>query len=239
MKNRFYIGDGCDAVGKSTQLNLLANHLRELGYNVMSTRALGGDGKDYIQNEFRKLLLSPEFPADRTADEERIFSLTDLFNVEQIEDFLAKDPRNVVVQDRGFLSHIAYFAAKKHSDFTIARVHNDLFRAYATVARRFGLVSINLLAEDGEMAMERVKSRGGQITPRLENVQMQNAVLEQLRQGPELIQRFPVLRDAENLKNIFLTVTRKDSIQDVQQIIAGALMTEDVYPVPYQVEQGQ
>jgi hypothetical protein len=63
-----------------------------------------------------------------------LFSVADLINMERMEEFLAEDPKNIVLCDRGFVSHIAYYAAKDYPSSVIQEVHEKLFRAYARIA---------------------------------------------------------------------------------------------------------
>jgi len=217
--SRVIIFEGGDGAGKTTQLTKFAVHLESLGYRVKKTRGLGGDGTDPIQLSIRQLLLSPEFPADRTLDEERLFSLGDLINAEAMERFLKEDSKNVVLWDRGYITHIAYFAAKKFHSSLINEVHEKLFQKYSDLAYAHGLLNLLFLPEDERMAMERVTSRGAATTPRLENLPFQKAVLEVMNQNySDFIRPYPDLNFSSIYTEVF-HVTRKDDIAAVSKMV--------------------
>ncbi|MBO8138225.1 MAG: dTMP kinase [Desulfotomaculum sp.] len=57
MAGKFIVFEGIDGSGKTTQLNLLKEYLRQKGYKVISTREPGGTP---VSEEVRNILLSPE-----------------------------------------------------------------------------------------------------------------------------------------------------------------------------------
>jgi thymidylate kinase len=221
MKTRIICFDGSDAVGKTTQIQYLGNLLADRGIQVKNTRALGGDGSCYFQTQIRKLLLANECPADQTAKEERMFSVSDLFNVKDSMDWLVQNREGVVVQDRGFVSHIVYYMAKGFHPFHVRETHKELFEMYARAADHFGILNIVLVPQDAKMVMERVKSRGGLITTRLENETLQNAVIQQLQEGEHIFDPYPELQ-VLGLQNVFITVKREDSIPVVFERVRKA-----------------
>src|SRR5271166_4999231 len=145
---RFIAFDGADGVGKTTQMLALAETLKAKGYNVRVTKALGGDGKDFVQNELRKLLLSPEFPSNDTESEERLFAISDLRNLKQNYEFLAQDSNNIVIQDRGMPSHISYCLAKNVTPASLVEYHGKLYDAYTELAWTYGGLNLILVPED-------------------------------------------------------------------------------------------
>jgi thymidylate kinase len=235
IKNRYIIFDGADGVGKTTQLNLLAAVIEQRGATVLKTRAVGGTGMDYIQNELRRLLLNPAFPSTETADEEALFSIADNRNVTQMRTFLDLNDNGVVVQDRGYVSHIAYFAAKGHDEAEIEDTHSRLFNNYSLIANEAGIINVVLVPENAAMALERVKSRGLPVIARLENQDMQTAVIKELEKGSELVEPYGLGgEDAEGfgINNIFITVGPNDSIEAVHQKVMAA-----VAPLLFETEQ--
>ena len=58
MTGTFITVEGPDGAGKTTQLQLLADHLKAEGYEIVMTREPGGTR---IGNEIRSLILNPDF----------------------------------------------------------------------------------------------------------------------------------------------------------------------------------
>jgi hypothetical protein len=63
------------------------------------------------------------------------------------------------------------------SDKDIFKVHEKTLGLYDQVAQKYGLFHLVMLPEDERLAMERVQSRGEQVTPRLENLETQRKVI--------------------------------------------------------------
>lgn len=229
---RFIAFDGADGVGKSTQMLLLAETLKAKGYNVRITKALGGDGKDFVQNELRKLLLSPEFPSNDTESEERLFAISDLRNLKQNYEFLAQDQNNIVIQDRGMPSHISYCLAKGVTSANLVDYHGKLYEAYTEIAWTYGGLNIILVPEDEKLAMDRVHARGIPVVKRLENLDMQRGVITAMQKfDPTNEKAYDVLQydTKEDFQNIVLTVTREETIEAVTSKIATALKQNGIF----------
>jgi dTMP kinase len=175
---RHIVFDGCDGVGKTTQLNLLAELLKSKGKNVMVTKALGGNGSDFVQNQLRAILLSPHFPSDDNASEEILFAVADSRNLKFVEEFLSASPNNYVVQDRGMASHAVYCAAKNMTTQDIVSYHDKLYKQYINISEKYGSLNIILIPEKADLSLKRIKSRGESVVSRLENLEMQQRVSE-------------------------------------------------------------
>lgn len=63
MKGLFITFEGIDGAGKSTQLKLTAQALRELGYEVVESREPGGTS---LAEKVRELVLDPSLPLNTT-----------------------------------------------------------------------------------------------------------------------------------------------------------------------------
>ncbi len=105
MKSGFFILEGVEAAGKTTQLRLIGSALGDLGYDVLASREPGGTA---IGERIRAVLLDP-------GNEGTIQPLTSmlLFNAsrrqwmhEVVEPALAAG--KIVIGDRSFLSTMAY-----------------------------------------------------------------------------------------------------------------------------------
>jgi thymidylate kinase len=217
-KTRYIVFDGADGTGKTTQLKLLGKLLEEKYLmKVHYSRLLGGDGKDWVQNQIRKLLLDPEFPGDSVNDEEELFGVTDRRGIMISRSKLAANSADIVLQDRGWPSHVCYAAAKDMTENQIHRVHSETKNAYHGLAMDYDLIHVVMVPEDERMAMERVKGRGEQVTPRLENLETQRRVIEALRGYPE--GPFSLHMG----EAILLTVTRGQGISEVHSNVLAAL----------------
>jgi dTMP kinase len=59
MSGVFITFEGCEGCGKSTQMPLLANHLRGLGFDVITLREPGGVSAGDVGDRIRSVLLDP------------------------------------------------------------------------------------------------------------------------------------------------------------------------------------
>jgi thymidylate kinase len=209
MKPRFIVVDGADGCGKTTFINRLQNLLESKGEKVYRTKGLGGDGKDFVQNEIRKLLLSPEFPEDETVVEEELFSLSDRKNLKRVRAALESDEYSIALQDRGKYVHCTYAQAKGMAPEQAEEIHEQLLEDYDDIADDFGALYIVMVPEDEALAMERVKARGEAITPRLENLEMQKNVIAEFNELRDEVS------DSKDERFIFITVYRNESRDDV------------------------
>jgi dTMP kinase len=100
----FVTFEGPEGCGKTTQQSLLADHLRQQGYNVVTTREPGGTA---ISDKVRDILLDPANTEMRASSEFLLFSAARAQHVEQIIlPHLAQD--GVVLCDRFADSSLAY-----------------------------------------------------------------------------------------------------------------------------------
>lgn len=98
---KFITFEGIEGCGKTTQLKLLANHLRRKGYSVCETREPGGT---LIGDQIRKILLNPE--------NKNICGIAELFLYEAcraqiIAEVISKN-KDIILCDRFIDSTIAY-----------------------------------------------------------------------------------------------------------------------------------
>ena len=102
-KGLFITFEGCDGMGKSTQVGLVAEILRKLGYNVLTSREPGGTS---LAETVRSIVLNPDLPLNNVTQ-------TLLFlaaRSEHVEKVLrpAKESGKIVLCDRFSDSTIAY-----------------------------------------------------------------------------------------------------------------------------------
>lgn len=105
MKSGFFILEGCEAAGKTTQLKLIEKALTECGYNVLTTHEPGGT---VIGESIRTILLDPAH-----AGTIQPFTNLLLFNASRhqwMKEIVmpALAAGKIVIGDRSFLSTMVY-----------------------------------------------------------------------------------------------------------------------------------
>ncbi len=118
MASGYFVLEGCDAAGKSTQIRLLAALLEARGYAVTVVREPGGTR---LGDRIRAMLLARD-------DDERVEPFTSLllFNASRcqlIEGIVKPALREgrIVLSDRSFISTLAYQACAEGVDPLFAR----------------------------------------------------------------------------------------------------------------------
>lgn len=131
MRKGFFITfEGPDGCGKSTQVKLLAEHCRNLGYTVRLTREPGGPS---ISEKIRALLLDPENKEMCARAEALLYAASRAQHVEQTIRPAVEDGE-VVICDRFMDSSIAYQAFGRElgddvriiNEFAVAGMQPDL-----------------------------------------------------------------------------------------------------------------
>ena len=98
--------DGADAVGKTTQTNLLAAKLQAIGYRTWKTKEPGGPNP--LSQSIRQILLNPETTISPSSS--LLLFLADRFqNGLEVQEKL--DQGYVVISDRSAFSSFVYHAA--------------------------------------------------------------------------------------------------------------------------------
>jgi len=208
--------DGCDAVGKTTQLNELKKEIKLKGFNIYETRLLGGDKNCEYQNAFRTILLHDKFPKDSVELEEMMFAETDLAGIKDVFEHLNKDSNIFCTKDRALASHVVYALAKGMSIDQVAKVHHEVIRQEQLLNREFGSVHIILIPDSVEWLMKRLQNRfvneGVEIVERLESVAVQERVVAGLKM-------FKDMQFANGLNIEIIEIAEKDTILDVKSKI--------------------
>lgn len=104
MKGIFITFEGPDGSGKSTQIVLLSNYLREKGFNVLNTREPGGTD---ISEQIRKIILNPENGDMNDMAEALLYAAARAQHVAQLIKPALEDGY-IVISDRFMDSSIAY-----------------------------------------------------------------------------------------------------------------------------------
>jgi len=116
IKKKMYRIDfeGIDGSGKTTALKKYIYHLRDVGYRVLESREVGNPHIP-ICVELRKLILNPDVKMDKRSME-LIFSAMRIENDRFYES--VQYDYDVLVSDRGWLSHLAYCDVNCYPEFT-------------------------------------------------------------------------------------------------------------------------
>jgi dTMP kinase len=107
---RYVCVEGLEGLGKTTQVELLVNGLREMGYKVLKTKEPGVDLLP-ITMTLRKLMLDAQYEEALTPMARELISQT--IRSIHTEKLIAPamDEYDFIIQDRGILSGLTYGAA--------------------------------------------------------------------------------------------------------------------------------
>ena len=104
MKGLFIVMEGPDGSGKTTQINLLEQYLKEAGYECLITREPGGT---VIGEEVRELILNPEYKEMSAVTEMLLYAASRAQLVHEVIG-PALEAGRIVISDRFVDSSIVY-----------------------------------------------------------------------------------------------------------------------------------
>lgn len=104
MKGLFIVMEGPDGSGKTTQINLLEQYLKEAGYECLITREPGGT---VIGEEVRELILNPEYKEMSPVTELLLYAASRAQLVHEVIG-PALEAGRIVISDRFVDSSIVY-----------------------------------------------------------------------------------------------------------------------------------
>ena len=104
MKGLFIVMEGPDGSGKTTQINLLEQYLKEAGYECLITREPGGT---VIGEEVRELILNPEYKEMSPVTEMLLYAASRAQLVHEVIG-QALEAGRIVISDRFVDSSIVY-----------------------------------------------------------------------------------------------------------------------------------
>ena len=104
MKGLFIVMEGPDGSGKTTQINLLEQYLKEAGYECLITREPGGT---VIGEEVRELILNPEYKEMSPVTEMLLYAAS---RAQLVHELIgpALEAGRIVISDRFVDSSIVY-----------------------------------------------------------------------------------------------------------------------------------
>ena len=122
MAEGFFITfEGIEGSGKTTQINLLADHLQNKGYDVLVSREPGGTA---LGEKIRQLLLDPQYDSMDYRTEILLYAADRAQHVkEKIKPALEQG--KIVISDRFADSNLAYQAAGRGLDYEMVYQIND------------------------------------------------------------------------------------------------------------------
>lgn len=201
-KGLFITFEGADGCGKTTQIKLLAEYLKNKGYEVILTREPGGKG---LGEKVREILLNYDGEvSDRC--ESFLFLADRAQNIDVIVNPAVQSGK-IVLCDRHIDSTVAYQGYGRGLDLKRIKMLNDL----ATNGKKPDLTIIFDI--DVETSMKRVGSE----KDRMESVgiefhnKVRNGYLEIAKEEPE---RIKVVNAVQSIENVF---------EDVKQIVKNIL----------------
>jgi dTMP kinase len=201
----FITFEGPDGSGKSTQIELVANHLRQLGYQVYCTREPGGTS---IGNQIRDVLHDVNNTEMTARTEILLYSASRAQLVEQtILPHLAQG--RIVLCDRYADSTYAYQGYGRELDFDTLRAITD----FATQCLKPDLtIYLDLEVEEGLQRKATASTAGQGEWNRMDQLELafhqrvRNGYLEMARAEPE---RWLVVNAAASVEEINRAICRR------------------------------
>ena len=142
MKGVFIVMEGPDGSGKTTQINLLEQYLKEAGYECLITREPGGT---VIGEEVRELILNPEYKEMSPVTEMLLYAASRAQLVHEVIG-PALEAGRIVISDRFVDSSIVYQGIARNLGIsTVAAVNAPGIGIY----RPDGIFFIDLSEEEG------------------------------------------------------------------------------------------
>ena len=142
MKGLFIVMEGPDGSGKTTQINLLEQYLKEAGYECLITREPGGT---VIGEEVRELILNPEYKEMSPVTEMLLYAASRAQLVHEVIG-PALEAGRIVISDRFVDSSIVYQGIARNLGIsTVAAVNAQGIGIY----RPDGIFFIDLSEAEG------------------------------------------------------------------------------------------
>ena len=181
MKGLFIVMEGPDGSGKTTQINLLEQYLKEAGYECLITREPGGT---VIGEEVRELILNPEYKEMSPVTEMLLYAASRAQLVHEVIG-PALEAGRIVISDRFVDSSIVYQGIARNLGIsTVAAVNAPGIGIY----RPDGIFFIDLSEAEG---IRRKKNQKKIVRMEQESIDFHHLVSEGYRkvlaERPEVI----------------------------------------------------
>ena len=187
MKGLFIVMEGPDGSGKTTQINLLEQYLKEAGYECLITREPGGT---VIGEEVRELILNPEYKEMSPVTEMLLYAASRAQLVHEVIG-PALEAGRIVISDRFVDSSIVYQGIARNLGIsTVAAVNAPGIGIY----RPDGIFFIDLSEAEG---IRRKKNQKKLDRMEQESIDFHHLVSEGYRkvlaERPEVRKRFAIM----------------------------------------------
>ncbi|OEG00274.1 dTMP kinase [Vulcanibacillus modesticaldus] len=203
MKGLFITFEGPDGSGKTTQLQLLANYLREQGYDVVTTREPGGT---HISDQIRKILLDPNHLELKNQTEILLYAASRAQLVHELI-IPALEQGKIVLCDRYIDASIAYQSYGLGIDKEIVEEINRFASSQLQPNRTY------LLYISPELGRERmIKRNNREFDSDLDRIEQKD-----IEYHERVYQGFSVL--AEEYPNRILKIDANKSIEMIFEVI--------------------
>lgn len=145
--------EGTDGAGKTTALKYFIEKARSLGLSVVETREVGNPNV-HACVEMRKVVLDPSSNLSGAAME-LLFSAMRIENQRWQDNLMASDSApDLIISDRGYLSHLAYTDHNVDEGFT-SDLYQNFMENYSDLPD--AVIYFNISTEN---AAKRIKGRG-------------------------------------------------------------------------------
>ena len=189
--------EGCDGAGQTSALAYLSQLLKEKGHSVLETREVGSKLIPTCL-KLREIVLSPDSNMSGEAME-LVFAAMRLEN----ERFYSTQDVDVILSDRGWLSHLAYTDHNVSEEFT-----NDFYMNFLMPMAPLPDVVI-YFDVSAKTAQSRIKSRGEALDAiELKGLEFQENVRHSFKK------HMRVMESTDNA--VIFTVDANQNIEEVQ-----------------------
>lgn len=221
MKGRFITFEGIDGTGKSTQLALLANRMKQEGYDVLVTKEPGSPTEPTrLGLELRQILFHTVTTLNMAPGVADLLFLAD--HVQHVEKLIkpSLEEGKVILCDRYSDSQFAYVAGKHGG-----RCPGWVLEAYTAAFGPIPDITVLFVSADPQVTLQRAQARRGETH---QAGKIWNEVEQQVRIQQEYLSRL-VGQD----RTIVLSIQPDQTVGQVFEMLWGAVSDKLTRPVEY------
>lgn len=196
MVGKLIVYEGIDGCGKDTQINLMSDKLKELGYDTI---VLSNVSESPIGKTIREVLSNKELYI--SSMQMACLFLSELFIVDkQIREYL--DNGKTVIMSRWFYSTLAYAGDKLADYLTIKDISSRL------ICKPNYLIYLNI---DPETAMERITKRDDVTDKKLE-------LYENTSRLTRIHKKYEIVLDMVSFEMKYTTAIKVDASKTIENV---------------------